>query len=61
MNRKSIPARLDALERAAPKGMRAWAHVIVPLGLTPEESEELIAGERDKLPPGTGLVVVRLI
>jgi hypothetical protein len=43
------------------EGIQVWARVIVPLGLTPEEGDALVAAERDKLPAGTGIVVLRII
>lgn len=61
MNRRSIPARLNALEEAKPEPTHAWARVIVPEGLTPEEGEALVAAEREKLPPGTGVIVRRIV
>jgi hypothetical protein len=61
MSHKSIPARLDALEQAKPKPQQAWVRVIVPEGLTPDQQEEFIAAERMKLPPGSNLIVRRII
>ena len=43
------------------EGIQVWARVIVPLGLTPEEGDALVAAERDKLPAGTGIIVLRII
>ena len=52
--------RLEAHD-TKPQGIQAWAQVIVPLGLTPEEGDALVAAERDKLPVGTGIIVVRIV
>jgi hypothetical protein len=43
------------------EGIQVWARVIVPLGLTPEEGDALVAAERDKLPAGTGIIELRII
>ena len=43
------------------EGIHVWARVIVPLGLTPEEGDALVAAERDKLPAGTGIIVLQII
>ena len=42
MIRNNIPARIAALEEAAPNAMLAWARVIVPEGLTPDQREAAI-------------------
>ena len=56
MIRNNIPARIAALEEAAPNAVQAWSRVIVPDGLTPDQREAWIASERDKLPPGTPMI-----
>jgi len=59
MNTTNIPARIAALEPTAPEAAQAWGRVIVPDGLTPDQREAWIAGERPKLPPGRGGSVCR--
>ena len=61
MTRKNIPARLNALEQATPPPTHAWARVIVPAEMTRAQGEALVAAERKKLPPGTSIIVRRII
>ena len=56
MTRNNIPASLNALEQATPKPTHAWVRLIVPEGMTKAQGEALVADERDKLPPGTGII-----
>jgi len=56
MIRNNIPARIAALEEAAPNAVQAWSRVIVPEGLTPDQRQAWIAAEHDRLPPGTNLI-----
>ena len=53
---RNITGRLTALEQAKPPPTHAWARVIVPEGLTRAQGEALVAAERAKLPPGTGII-----
>jgi hypothetical protein len=57
MTRSNISARLTALEQAAPKATNAWARVVVPEEMTQAQGEAVVAAERSKLPPGTGIIV----
>ncbi len=54
---RNITARLTALEQATPKPTHAWVRLIVPEEMTKAQGEALVAAERNKLPPGTGIIV----
>ncbi|WP_353212578.1 hypothetical protein [Rhodovarius sp.] len=54
---RNISARLTALEQAKPKATNAWVRLIVPEEMTKAQGEALVAAERNKLPPGTGIIV----